>query len=407
MTARGTRPSWQMDSLFSLCQNVGYETPNVCYLSAEESLAALGWDEPAPEYGFETERLLETLGRRSPRPRLFWTHYERCHLPYPFDTPPPARLQALAVESVIARHSIDLRAADRGLLIDAYDTALQRMDKWLERVLAAWDARGPVVITADHAEELLEHGWVGHTSTAEWPTLHHEVLRIPLVLAGFEAVAPGQAIPTDLVARQIDVLPTLCDLLNLPSPAAMDGRSLMDALRGESLPPVTAYAETTLAGFRTPAGDAPHRLRALYSGPHKLIVSSLDETRLYDRSVDVGEQHPLSGADALAETLRQELQSTAAASRAHWRPHPAAAASPAPRLGVSVENDRVVLSLDGDARYEIEYDLPDAIAGTLSANGPSVSLPLLRPARFRARCWPNGTPSAWTSVDAPPHERGH
>src|SRR5674536_127192 len=59
---------------------------------------------------------------------------------------------------------------DREKLVALYDADVERMDAEIGRVLAALEKRSPasrtlVCFTADHGEELLDHGWVGHAST--------------------------------------------------------------------------------------------------------------------------------------------------------------------------------------------------------------------------------------------------
>ena len=87
-----------------------------------------------------------------------------------------------------------------------------------------------VIITADHGEEFLEHGRLGHTIS-----LYPELLRIPLFVfwpnGGIQtARVPG---PVSL----IDVVPTILDALQIDLPPWLSGVSLLPAIRGEPLQP--------------------------------------------------------------------------------------------------------------------------------------------------------------------------
>jgi arylsulfatase A-like enzyme len=53
---------------------------------------------------------------------------------------------------------------------------------------------------------------------------------VPLIVTG-PGVPPGQRV--DRLARQVDVLPTILDLLRLAAPAPIDGRSLVPLMQGE------------------------------------------------------------------------------------------------------------------------------------------------------------------------------
>jgi hypothetical protein len=74
-----------------------------------------------------------------------------------------------------------------------------------------------VVVTADHGEELMDHGALDHVRT-----LYQEALRAPLVMAG-----PG--IPSGVrvgeLIEGVDLSPTLLDLLALDDPRTRDGES--------------------------------------------------------------------------------------------------------------------------------------------------------------------------------------
>ncbi|MFN8641707.1 MAG: sulfatase-like hydrolase/transferase [Candidatus Binatia bacterium] len=80
-----------------------------------------------------------------------------------------------------------------------------------------------LIVTADHGEELLEHGMFGHGFNLFNTTVH-----VPLVVAG-----PG--IPAGRVVDQnvslVDLAPTILDLVGLPPERRFGGRSLVPLLR--------------------------------------------------------------------------------------------------------------------------------------------------------------------------------
>ena len=77
-----------------------------------------------------------------------------------------------------------------------------------------------VILTADHGEEFLEHGYVGHGRT-----FYPEIVHVPLIISG-----PGieNGIEVSSVCGQFDILPTILDCCDLPSPEWHDGVSLLD-----------------------------------------------------------------------------------------------------------------------------------------------------------------------------------
>src|SRR6185436_20860094 len=85
-----------------------------------------------------------------------------------------------------------------------------------------------IVVTADHGEELSDHGAYGHGHA-----LYQEQLHVPLIVRFPHARFRGQ------VARQVrafDVMPTILDTLGIAPPAGLDAVSLAPLLRGEALP---------------------------------------------------------------------------------------------------------------------------------------------------------------------------
>lgn len=129
--------------------------------------------------------------------------------------------------------------AERRRMAALYDATVVAADRMVGDVLDRLDELGLrdetlVILTADHGEELFDHGGGGHSLT-----LYEEVTRVPLVLRG-----PGLPAARRVAARarQVDVLPTVLELLGRPAPERLQGRSLLAALgeRATAAPPVFA-----------------------------------------------------------------------------------------------------------------------------------------------------------------------
>jgi arylsulfatase A-like enzyme len=199
-----------------------------------ESFTLMAWDER------RSERLnavaLDWLDRRdTERPFLLWIHTVDPHLPYD----PPPRLRARFAPSVVgdlgttervgALQARDLEGEERlaSDLLDLYDAEVASNDAAFGELLDALEARGLldgalVFFLSDHGEEFFDHGgWIhGHT-------LYREVLHVPLVVKW-----PGQRVGRRVASpvQQVDLLPTVMDLLGLPAPAGLHGASLLGAL---------------------------------------------------------------------------------------------------------------------------------------------------------------------------------
>ncbi|MCP3919522.1 MAG: sulfatase-like hydrolase/transferase [bacterium] len=166
-------------------------------------------------------------------------------------------------EEIRRRYQLEVEAADRA--IGELLTTLRNTGRYAESL---------IVFTSDHGEGLGEHGSVGHARH-----LYDEVLAVPLIIklpAGHPRAAELQSAAGRL-ARHIDVVPTVLELLELPPLDDADGASLLDpsgrVLTAEVHPP-----------------EAPTSLFAIRDLEHKLIYDSESERfELYDVVTDPGE----------------------------------------------------------------------------------------------------------------------
>jgi arylsulfatase A-like enzyme len=192
-----------------------------------------------------------------------------------------------------------------------YDREIRFVDDELRRLLAALEAEGRlrrslVVVTSDHGEEFLEHGWIGHGAR-----LPEEVLRVPLVFVG-AGIAAGRRIATPV--GLVDLAPTLLDLLHAPPFARAMGRSLAPLLRGAepdaALRERPLFAETWFRQGFGPEGPKPvdQPSYSVRVGSRKLVRLREGERfryAYYDLARDPGERRDLYAADpAGASDLR-------------------------------------------------------------------------------------------------------
>jgi arylsulfatase A-like enzyme len=81
-----------------------------------------------------------------------------------------------------------------------------------------------VVVTSDHGEEFLEHGYTSHGHS-----LYDEMIHVPLAIRA-PRVAPRRI---DARVASLDVMPTLLELADVPFPKGMQGQSLAPLLLGK------------------------------------------------------------------------------------------------------------------------------------------------------------------------------
>ena len=113
-------------------------------------------------------------------------------------------------------------------LIDGYDTAVRYVDDQIARMVNWLKQAGvyddtAIIISADHGENLGELGIYAEHGTADQATC-----RIPLVVK-WPGMASGKVI--NGLAYNIDLAPTLMDLLGGKKPAIWDGQSFAESIR--------------------------------------------------------------------------------------------------------------------------------------------------------------------------------
>jgi arylsulfatase A-like enzyme/Tfp pilus assembly protein PilF len=147
-----------------------------------------------------------------------------------------------------------------------------------------------VVVAGDHGEGLDDHQEDEHGMLVYNTTLH-----VPFVFVGPEQHChPGTRVSP--AVSLADLMPTLLDILRIPVPKHVSGRSLLAALKGQSIDARDCYAEAESPFVLN--GWSP--LQTVISGRWKYIQSTRPE--LYDLENDSGE------LSDLAETSSEECQ---------------------------------------------------------------------------------------------------
>ncbi len=240
-------------------------------------------------------------GKISGDPLFLWVHFIDPHGPYTppgfVAAPPPGEGESrvLAVsDSNEGRGVIPAYQALPGVTradeyVERYGAEVEHMDGHLDRLMAGLRERGildgaVVVFAADHGESLGDHDlWFQHGSS-----LYEAQIRVPLMISG-----PGiSAARLPAGVSLVDVLPTILEMVGLPSHEGIQGRSLIPLL---------------VAG--RPGGETDgrivhaelDRLYAVLRGSQKLIWDSArGRVELYETATDPEELHDLSGEGAAA-----------------------------------------------------------------------------------------------------------
>lgn len=169
--------------------------------------------------------LLENISN----PFFLWLHYMDVHLPYlPSDSTFIEQIKAFRLWK--NRNKPNLSPTDLKKLIELYDREIRYVDSEIGYFLNKLRKIGfsqdntYIILTADHGEQLREHGKIGHGY------LYDEIIRVPLVICGPDI---KKNIVIENQVSLLDLGPTICDLVNMKKPKTFLGTSLYAVIRGE------------------------------------------------------------------------------------------------------------------------------------------------------------------------------
>lgn len=240
-------------------------------------------DAQARTGGETVEAALSFLRQRRSEKRLFlWVHLYDVHrhtksgrVPKRFrdrvlETPAPPLRRPGSERNAFQRRDLD-RYDGRVAYVDSeIQTLYEAMQSCCVEGSALW------IITSDHGEGLGDHDHMGHGRY-----LYNEQVHVPLVLHAPDGQLPVSEV--DALARHIDLMPTVLELVSLPAFEAdqsMEGRSLvphLDSAEG-AMPVEIAFSQ------RRPTDE----MRAELGWEEGLVITaqSLEAKYIYNEGRD-------------------------------------------------------------------------------------------------------------------------
>ncbi len=184
-----------------------------------------------------------------------------------------------------------------------YAGTITMLDRWLGmfldklRAVGRWDDTA-ILFTADHGWYHGEHGLVGKHTVLEpkldWP-YYQEVAAVPAILR-IPGREPGRS---DVLCQPVDLMATICELLEIQPPEGIHGRSILPALDGGEPPRTIA-----VTGRYWPDDPSFRVYASITDGRWNLQYPAGEwPSELYDLQADSGQENNII-ADAYAEAER-------------------------------------------------------------------------------------------------------
>jgi len=157
-----------------------------------------------------------------------------------------------------------------------------------------------IIFTADHGEELWDHGKIGHGQS-----LREELVHVPLLISYPPLFPAGKSVAEGV--EIIDLLPTIVDALGGKPPADAQGESLVALAQGEG------------AGYPRPAIASQYELaHTMRLGRWKLLVLGSGDVRLFDAATDAAESKELSAERPLEKRFITDAMGLWMAYQGQW-----------------------------------------------------------------------------------------
>jgi arylsulfatase len=208
--------------------------------------APVPWTDDLDETAFFASHARDFLKANRTNPFFLHVNFRRPHHPFnppaPYDKMylgakfPPSHVRAgemdnkppqqrAAIESSVGFDLRKMTAADLDRVKAYYYGMISENDKYIGTILDELKASGladrtVVVFNADHGEMLGDHGLLFKGSY-----MYDGVVRTPLIVRAPGKIQAG-TVRNELV-EEVDVMPTLLDLLGVPVPSAVQGQSLV------------------------------------------------------------------------------------------------------------------------------------------------------------------------------------
>jgi len=247
--------------------------------------------------------------------------------------PPRQRFEYASGPIRAWRESHDIEAlsdTDRQRILRAYWTQCMFADRLVGRILDAVDRLGLaentlVVWCADHGDFAGMYGCFEKWDTALYDCITH----IPLIMR-LPSVIPEQK-RISALTESIDIAPTILDILDMPIPATINGKSMCPLLKGDEIThkeAVFCQGGIELSAVTNPGKNYMERLLPSYWGKqrtliehpkaifrahmvrtetHKLIYRLTEDHELYDLQTDPEEMENRYGDESFRE-IQEDLE---------------------------------------------------------------------------------------------------
>jgi arylsulfatase A-like enzyme len=203
-----------------------------------------------------TRKIIKSIKRAAGKPFFITTFFSSTHFPYSqvypyyktFSTKNYRGQYKFLKQQIISldnnQVSGDLSAEDKNQVTALYDGGIKAFDDAVGKITDFLEEKNLlkntiIIILSDHGENLYESDLgMGHGEhfRGQYST------RIPFIISNENLPRKNVIIPNTV--RQVDIAPTILDMLKIKNQGRMEGISLIPLIEGKSIPQIYAFGET-------------------------------------------------------------------------------------------------------------------------------------------------------------------
>lgn len=232
------------------------------------------------------------------KPFFGWIHYMDVHYPYkpprdfleePISVVRMNRLWYKLLE--ILNKGVSITEDELADLVMLYDGEIRYVDYTIGGLIdylksnGLWD-NTIIIITADHGEEFMEHGTVGHVGKTYYTHIYDELLRVPLIVSG--GAVPYRGFKVGAYVDLVCIPQTLLELLDIQEKTSFEGVSLLKFIKeSKTHKPILSEASLYNKGKGTlPIDPNEEKVRAYREDNWKIIIYDNGKIELFDIKED-------------------------------------------------------------------------------------------------------------------------
>lgn len=267
----------------------------------------LGW-ENVPDADEINSVVAKWIEKNKDEDFFLWIHYMDVHMPL---IPPleflekfsqsPTRLDSTGLNEMMENGKLSEEEFEGWM--NLYDAEIRHVDSAVGEIIEKLKEEGIwgetlTIVTADHGEEHLDHGGMGHVSG----TLYEELIHIPLIIH-----KPGENYGSvNTQVELLDVFPTILEMLNFEQPEEFVGKSLVPLMEGKKEGKEAVFSEYAQSMGSNGIVEPHNKKTACRADGWKLIHYWNDEkNELYNLTTEPKENENVYG---LEEEKTQELE---------------------------------------------------------------------------------------------------